>query len=156
MNRTSLTQVLVGIAGLGLATLLGPPSAAKAETITVTPADGFAPIEAAAPGDVVLLEAGTYRFRLFLQGNGTADQPIVIRAADPSNKPVWDLSGMLAEDFPGSSTRGDRGRGCWQVTGSHYQISGVIIQGCSTSSGNAAGIRAIRSESLVLRDIEFR
>lgn len=141
-------------AALCLALTLAP-SLAQAETIRVTPSDDFTAIERAQPGDEVVIAPGTYRFRLFLSQTGTADAPIVIRAEDPSDPPVWDLSGMRAEDAPGSSTRGDRGRGCWQITGAHYQISGVVIRGCATRSGNAAGIRTIDTQSVVVRDVVF-
>lgn len=122
----------------------------------MTPDDDYSILEGARAGDVVEVQPGTYRFRVFLSADGTESEPIIIRAADTSNPPVWDLSGMLAENFPGSSTRGDRGRGCWQVTGDHYQISSIVMQGCTTESGNAAGVRAIDTESLVLRDMVFR
>jgi len=132
------------------------PSSALADTITVSPGDDYAKIEAAQPGDIVEIEPGTYKFRVYLSKQATAAQPIVIRAADPSNRPVWDLDGQNVEDWPGSYTGGDNGRGCWQVTGSHYQISGIVFTNCHSSSGNSAGIRTNASESLTVKDALFK
>lgn len=128
---------------------------ARAETITVTPSDDFREIERAEAGDVVEIAPGTYRFRLFLDNSGTAEEPIVYRAADPDDPPVWDLSGDLAENLPGSSTRGDRGRGCWQITGDHVHLENIVIQGCRTSSGNAAGVRSLNADGLQLRSLHL-
>jgi len=47
-------------------------SAARGATIEVTPADSFAKIEAAKPGDEVIIDPGTYKFRVYLQAKGTA------------------------------------------------------------------------------------
>jgi hypothetical protein len=46
-----------------------------------------------------------------------ANNPIVIRAQDPNNKPVWDFSAGLVENAPGSYSAGDRGRGGFGTTG---------------------------------------
>lgn len=84
-------------------TLLVPISA-HAETFTLGPSDDFTILEDAGPGDIVEIEPGTYGFRVHLTATGTADMPIIIRAADPSNRPVWDLSDSFVEDAPGSYT----------------------------------------------------
>src|SRR5690242_6501523 len=80
--------------------------AADAATIYVSPHDpaatNIAKIEGARPGDEVVVAPGTYRFRLYLEGLGTATQPIVIRAADPSRRPVWDLAGNITAKWPGT------------------------------------------------------
>ncbi len=148
-NRVGWSLVLA----VGLSLLSQP---CFAERFVMTPDDDYSILEGARAGDVVEIQPGTYRFRVFLTADGTEAAPIEIRAADPENPPVWDLSGMRAENFPGSSTRGDRGRGCWQVTGDHVHISGIVLQGCTTSSGNAAGIRALDTDGLVIRDVLFR
>ena len=67
-------------------------------------------MEGAGPGDEVVVGPGTYRFRLYLEAHGTAVQPIVIRAANPADRPVWDLGGDIIENWPGSYGGGDRGR----------------------------------------------
>src|SRR5450759_2321994 len=83
----------------------------SAATINVMPSDGYAKIEAAQPGDEVVLAPGQYGFRLYLTKQASAASPIVIRAQDPLNPPVFDLSATLVENAPGSYTAGDRGRG---------------------------------------------
>src|SRR5258708_8967127 len=92
------------------------------------------------PGDEVVIAPGTYHFRVYLTQAAAANNPIIIRAQDPNNRPVWDLSGGYVENAPGSYTAGDRGRGCWQLSGAtNIQISGLIIQQCHTASYNSAG-----------------
>src|SRR5580693_3613772 len=102
----------------GMATGLASLPAAAA-VINVSPADGntaYTKIEGAQPGDEVVIAPGTYAFRVFLQAQAPASQPIYIHAADPTNPPVWDFGTTLVEDAPGSYTAGDKGRGCWQVS----------------------------------------
>ncbi|HSQ65410.1 MAG TPA: MYXO-CTERM sorting domain-containing protein [Polyangiaceae bacterium] len=136
---------------------LAVPAVARAATINVTPSDSYAKIEAAQAGDEVVLAPGKYAFRLHLTGQGTANAPIVIRAQDPSNPPVFDLSGTLVENAPGSYTAGDRGRGCWQFDGaSHYTVESVVFTGCHTASFNSAGIRYYNgSTGIYLKDCVF-
>jgi len=47
--------------------LVSLASPARGATIEVTPADSFAKIEAAKPGDEVIIDPGTYKFRVYLQ-----------------------------------------------------------------------------------------
>ena len=131
-------------------------STATAQVITVGPSDDFTKIEGAGPGDIVEIQPGTYQFRVFLSNVGTAANPIIIRAADPTNRPVWDLGGQNVEDAPGSYTGGDRGRGCWQVGGEHYEISGIVIKNCHTAGGNSAGIRTRDSQNVTVRHMLFQ
>ena len=56
--------------------------------------------------------------------------------------------------WPGSYTGGDNDRGCWQITGSYYQISGIVVRNC-TNGSNAAGIRTINSDHVTIRDVLF-
>lgn len=133
------------------------PGLASAATIMISPGDSYAKIEAAQPGDEVVIAPGTYKFRVHLTQKGTAQQPFIIRAQDPNNKPVWDLTGTLVENAPGSYTAGDRGRGCWQLSGAtNIQISGIVFQGCRTGSNNSAGIRYYNGSSLYLKDCLFK
>jgi hypothetical protein len=154
-RRLLLVSVLAGVVA---------PTSALAATINVGPGDSYAKIEAANPGDTVLIAPGTYKFRVYLQAMGTAAQPIVIQAADPSQPPVWDLAGTDVADAPGSYTAGDRGRGCWQIIGSYYQISNIVFQNCScpSCSYDSAGIRYYQAtpgqgaQGILIRGCTFR
>jgi hypothetical protein len=126
---------------------------ADAATITVKPGDSYTKIESAKPGDTVLIEPGTYKFRVMLEKKGTAASPIVIKAKDPNNRPVWDLKGKNVSQWPGSYTGGDRGRGAWQVKGSHYIIESIVFRNCQDSE--SAGLRAPGAKALTVRDCLF-
>ncbi len=134
------------------------PSVALGATINVSPGDGFAKIEAAQAGDEVVLAPGVYAFRVYLTGKGTPAQPIVIRAADPKNPPVFDAGATPVDNLPGSYTAGDKGRGCWQFSGAtSYRVSGVVFANCHNPGGNSAGIRYYNgSKDLSLKDCVFR
>jgi len=141
-----------------LATLLMASATARAATINVGPSDSYAKIEAAGPGDEVVIAPGTYKFRVYLTQQAPINKPIVIRAADPTNPPVWDLSAGLVENAPGSYTAGDKGRGCWQLSGAtNIHISGLVITGCHNASANSAGLRYYEGTSgIILSDVVFR
>jgi hypothetical protein len=97
--------------GLAAASTSLKATPALATQIQVSPADGnsaYAKIESARAGDEVLIAPGTYKFRVYLQAQAPASNPIVIRAADPTNPPTWDLAGTLVENAPGSYTAGCR------------------------------------------------
>jgi hypothetical protein len=143
------------------ALVLALAAAAHAAVIDVSPSDSdevnMDKIEGAAPGDEVVVAPGTYRFRLYLEGAGTADQPIVIRAADPADRPVWDFEGGVVESWPGSYTGGDSGRSMWQVTGSYYFISGIVFRnGTDGGSGDSGGLRFKSSDHVTLHDCLFQ
>jgi len=143
--------LLAGALALGTAS-------ARAATINVGPGDSYAKIEGAVAGDEVVIAPGTYRFRVYLTRAAPTGNPIVIRAQDPNNPPVWDLSAGLVENAPGSYTAGDRGRGCWQLSGAtNIHISGLVITGCHNQDANSAGLRYYNgSTGIVLSDIAFR
>ncbi len=132
--------------------------AARAATINVAPGDSYTKIEGAKAGDEVVIAPGTYKFRVYLTQKAPAGNPIVIRAADPTNPPVWDLSAGYVEDAPGSYTAGDRGRGCWQLSGAtNIQISGLVITGCHGSDADSAGMRYYEGTSgILLSNVVFR
>src|SRR6516162_2170719 len=160
MRRTRIgsnSMRRTGILKIGLFCVLSP-YLAKATTINVTPADSYTKIESAMPGDEVVIAPGTYRFRVYLTQAAPANTPIIIRAQDPNNRPIWDLSGGNVEDAPGSYTAGDRGRGCWQLSGAtNIQISGLVIQECHTATYNSAGLRYYNaSRGIKLKDVIFR
>src|SRR5579872_473556 len=131
LGRRLMTQVSRGgngrAAGLALVLASGP-GVARAAVVHVTPADSYAKIEAAAPGDEVVIAPGTYAFRVYLTRQAPAASPILIHAEDPSNPPVWDMGSTLVEAAPGSYGAGDKGRGCWQISGgSNYVIEGIVF-----------------------------
>jgi MYXO-CTERM domain-containing protein len=133
-------------------------SPARATTINVAPGDSYTKIEGAKAGDEVVIAPGTYGFRVYLTQKAPASSPIVIRAADPTNPPVWDLSAGYVEDAPGSYTAGDRGRGCWQLSGAaNIQISGLVITGCHGLDADSAGMRYYEGTSgILLSNLVFR
>lgn len=132
-------------------------STASAATIEVAPTDSYTKIESARSGDEVVISPGTYRYRVHLTTTANADDPIRIHAKDPQNPPVWDLSTNNVEDAPGSYTAGDRGRGCWQLSGAtNIQISDIVIAGCHNADHNSAGIRYYNtSTGIKLTNIVF-
>lgn len=121
---------------------------------TVTPSSSYTVIESAQAGDIIEVVPGTYRYRVYLRNSGTEDQPIIIRAQDPNNRPVWDLSGDSTRNFPGSYTGGDRHRGIWQVTGNNIRIEGIVFKNGHDSS-NCAGIRPKGAGNLTLKNCHF-
>ena len=148
----------LALASLPLFSLLYLGRSARAATINVSPGDTYAKIEAAKPGDDVVIAPGNYKFRVYLTQQAPANNPITIRAADPTNPPVWDLGSTLVESAPGSYTAGDRGRGCWQLSGAtNVHISGLVIAGCHNQGANSAGLRYYNGAAgIVLSDVVFR
>jgi hypothetical protein len=161
----SLAWVIVGIVALRnprsalavvfavtVAALTTRPAAAS--QIQVSPADGntaYTKIEGARAGDEVVIAPGTYKFRVYLQAQAPANNPIVIRAADPSNPPHWDLSGTLVEAAPGSYTAPDKNRGCWQISGgTNYHIDGIVFENCHAADNDSAGLRYYSGASGIL------
>jgi hypothetical protein len=151
MNRYLTSCVICGAIALVAA-------GAGAATYTMTAGDDWTVLENAQAGDIVEIAPGTYQFRVFLENAGTAASPIVIRAQDPTNRPVWDLVGDESHrvgSWPGSYTAGDLHRGAWQVgsDGAHYEISGIIFRNCRDSS--SAGMRMVNSGPVKLTDCLF-
>src|ERR1051326_5449165 len=128
-----------------------------AAVINVAPGDSYNKIESAQPGDEVVIAPGTYSNRIYLTKQATAANPIVIRAQDPNNRPVWDFGTTLVENAPGSYTAGDRGRGGWQFSGAkNYRVSGIVFRNCHNGAKNSAGIRYYNgTTNLYLKDCLF-
>jgi len=132
-----------------------------ADRIQISPADSdavnIAKMERAGPGDEVVIAPGVYRFRLYLTGAGTEAKPILIRAQDPANRPVWDLGGRATADWPGTYGGGDRGRGIWQITGTHYQISSIVFRnGSDRAAGDGGGVRLKGASQTTFQDCLFQ
>jgi MYXO-CTERM domain-containing protein len=134
------------------------PRAAGAATVHVTPTDSFDVIEKAKPGDEVVIAPGTYKFRVYLTAAAPADNPIIIRGEDPQNPPVWDLTAGHVEDAAGSYKAGDRGRGCWQISGgTNIHISDIVITNCHAGDADSAGMRYYNgAKGITLSNVVFR
>jgi len=129
-------------------------ASASAATISVGPGDNWTKMQSAQPGDIIEIAPGTYQFRVDFQTAGTAAQPIIIRAQSASNPPVWDLGSTPVSSAPGSSTAGDKGRGCWQFRAGHYVVDGIIFKNCKDSS--SAGIRVVNVPDVTIRNCLFK
>lgn len=168
---TAYTYSVIGYNGLGdvsessAKVEVQTPAASTSRVITVGPEDDFRKIESARAGDTVLIAPGVYRYRLNLTNSGTAELPIVIRALDPSNRPIFDYTSSAHDvtGWPGSypATTGDAYRSAWRVTGAHYIIDGMIIQGANNASNkwrihnNTAGLRYLNADYLTVRNCRF-
>lgn len=141
-------------------------SAVSACSITITTADGYQKLEGAKPGQTVCIAPGTYRFRVTLNKRATATKPIIIRALDPHNRPVFDYAGWGAyvdgmPPFPGSYSAGDAVRSAWRVTGSYYTIDGIVIKNANNQANgwnivdNTAGLRYLNSSHLRVKNCLF-
>jgi hypothetical protein len=155
-QRSGRLLAILAVAGASLVTV-----PARATQISVSPADGntaYTKIEAARAGDEVVIAPGTYKFRVYLQAQAPANDPIVIRAADPANPPHWDLSGTLVESAPGSYTAPDKNRGCWQISGgTNYHIDGIVFENCHAADNDSAGLRYYAGASgIVLTNCLFQ
>jgi MYXO-CTERM domain-containing protein len=128
-------------------------SVAHAATINIAPGDSYSKMEAAQAGDEVVIAPGTYNFRVDWENAGTAAAPITVRAQDPNNRPVWDLTGTMVGDAPGSYGGGDKGRGCWQFRGGYYRVDGIVFKNCIDHS--SAGLRVVNVPSIEVRHSLF-
>ncbi|HEY8086200.1 MAG TPA: hypothetical protein VIF09_00095, partial [Polyangiaceae bacterium] len=92
-----------------------------------------------APGDVILVDAGTYTDFCQIKQSGTAQSPLVMMGA-PGPRPVFDGTG---NDLSGA---GSVPRAIFQFTGaSHWRVSHLELKNATGSSGNGAAFRATAS-----------
>ena len=114
-----------------LLALLLIPLCAHAKHYTLGPEDpaGYLVLEAARAGDEVLIQPGTYQYRVAL--SQTDPGKVILRAADPANPPVWDMTGVDLTTAPGSDTTPGYDSRCWHVVGSHYDLFGIVVRGCA-------------------------
>jgi len=125
----------------------------------MSPKEDYATLEWAKAGDTVEIAPGTYQFRVYLNNHGTAQKPIIIKAKDPGNPPVWDLSGRDCGSWPGSYNQGDLKRGAWQIQGSHYFISDIVFKNAHTTRGggigDSSGLRVKGGYNITIRNCRF-
>jgi hypothetical protein len=164
-SNTSYSYTVDAFDGAGHSSSQSTPASVKTPSATtcdivITPSDSYDKIEAATPGQTVCISPGTYHFRLNLAKAGTATAPIIIKALDPANRPVFDYTSSSHDvsGWPGSYSAGDAVRSAWRVTGSYYVIDGIIIQGANNAFNNwknydnTAGIRYLNSSHLTVRN----
>lgn len=122
--------------------------------IFVQPGDDFTKIENAGAGDIVEIAPGTYRFRVRLSNHGTESEPIIIRALDPDNPPVFDLGGDWCGDWPGSWSNN---RAIFHIDGSFYKISDIVFRGAhqAANSADASGIRSVGAQNITVQNCLF-
>jgi len=129
------------------------------KTLIMSPKEDYATLEWAKAGDTVEIAPGAYQFRVYLNNHGTAQKPIIIKAKDPGNPPVWDLSGRDCGSWPGSYNQGDLKRGAWQIQGSHYIISDIVFKNAHTTRGggigDSSGLRVKGGYNITIRNCRF-
>jgi len=92
-------------------------------TPDMSPERAIEVIESAGAGDVVLIEPGTYQFRVYLQKDG-----VTIKGSDPNNRPVFDYAGKDVDQWPGSDS-GKIHRWAWQIQADNITVEDLVIQG---------------------------
>jgi len=122
--------------------------------ILVQPGDDFTKIENAQAGDIVEITPGTYQFRVRLSNHGTSSEPIIIRASDSGNPPVFDLSGDWCGNWPGSWSNN---RAIFYIDGSYYKISDIVFSGAhqAVNSADASGIRSVGAQNITVKNCLF-
>jgi hypothetical protein len=107
-----------------------------AADITITPdmepVAAYTAVESAVSGDVVLIEPGTYQWRLYLTNDG-----VTIRGTDPDNRPVFDYSGRDCGNWPGSDTD-QWNYWAWQIQAADVLIENIEITGARDPKWSAA------------------
>jgi MYXO-CTERM domain-containing protein len=125
----------LAIAALVLASVAMP---ARAETVMLSPSDDVeAAIAAAQPGDELILAGGTYELteRFGITAQGTADAPIVIRAAD-GERPVFHRAAQDQNVIDVDDAR-------------HLVLRGLVI------SGGSHGLRLVSASFVTVEACEI-
>jgi MYXO-CTERM domain-containing protein len=99
------------------------------------------------PGDVVLVDSGTYTDACQITQSGSAQAPLVMKGATGA-RPVFDATGL---DLSGS---GSVPRAIFQFTGaSHWRVSHLELKNASGDGANGAAFRATAgSDDVVVFD----
>ena len=95
-------------------------------------------------GDVVEIDAGTYKETALIQAQGTREAPIVIRGVG-AQRPVFDAEGI------DTSGRGSIPRGVFQIEGSYINVEHLEFKNARNKQ-NSAGIRLNDSTMATIRD----
>lgn len=103
-------------------------------------------VDAAAPGNVILVRAGTYRERVHIEPShsGTAGAYITL-AAYPGEEVILDGTGIAVPDSQA---------GLITVEGSYYRVSGLSVQDVEGTSSQM-GIRTIWGSSHIVIDNNY-
>src|SRR3954452_887768 len=75
---------------------------ARAAVINVSPGDSYTKIQAAQPGDEVVIAPGTYTFRVYFSRRPSPTSPKSIRAQDEANLTIGIFGSPLVDNAPGS------------------------------------------------------
>jgi hypothetical protein len=125
-----------------LATLAALPPRSAALTLHVGPGKSYATVRAAAeaaqPGDIVLIDAGTY----------SAD----VATWKSDNVTVRAVGGRAHLKADGAQ---EGGKAIWVVQGRNFTAEGIEFSGAAVPDKNGAGIRSETPGTLVLRDCYF-
>ena len=117
-------------------------AAAPAATLRVGPHRQFHTVRAAAhaarDGDLVLIDAGTYR------GDVTAWNADRLTVRGVGGRPHMEADGAQ-----------EGGKGIWVVYGNNFTAENIEFSGASVPDGNGAGIRADITGALVVRGCSF-
>lgn len=95
-------------------------------------------------GDVVEIDAGTYREVAKITAQGTPEAPIVIRGVG-AERPVFDAEGLE------TSGRGPIPRAALEITGAYITLERLEIKNARNGE-NAAGIRLLDSTMATIRN----
>jgi hypothetical protein len=132
------------------------PRAAQSQTVTVSTRDQLVTaVEQAWPGTTIVIAPGTYAGGLHFDGlQGRADQPIILAAADPENRPIFqggnscfhltdpafvELHDLVLVDATGNGLNIDDG-GSYATPAHHVKLCGLVVRGVGPR-GNRDGFK---------------
>lgn len=108
-----------------------------------------AALASAGPGTEIAIAPGTYRGGVWVEGlRGTAAKPVLIRAKDPADPPVFLCGAAAGGDRPPSEG--------WHLTDcSHLTLRGIVVRGAPGNGINAddGGTPETPAGNLTLEDL---